>query len=222
MIVNRRRYSFTRLPAVTEYVQNGLVFEIEGQDYNGGSTWVARKSGYSFTLNGTTSKSRKAVNFNKGGAISSSCWSVSHNAGTIEYVAYRKKNTNTAESLVHTGPSNAIQLCTGSSGLSVTISNTSSTSNPAHSFSIPAASISKFTCSANMDRCCYNGESRAAVNGYTYARHGTLTIGSRKNNAYWFYGDVYSVRVYNRKLSADEILHNQKIDNHRFGLKIKI
>lgn len=43
----------------------------------------------------------------------------------------------------------------------------------------------------------------------------------RSNNSY-FNGKVYSVRVYNRHLTEDEIMHNLSIDNARFNLGLTL
>ena len=38
----------------------------------------------------------------------------------------------------------------------------------------------------------------------------------------WYYGGIYAVRIYSRKLTADEVLHNQRLDNIRYGLGLDI
>lgn len=49
------------------------------------------------------------------------------------------------------------------------------------------------------------------------------TLGSRGGSSpYKTTCDIYSVRVYNRKLSAEEMLYNQRIDNERFNLGLDI
>ena len=49
-------------------------------------------------------------------------------------------------------------------------------------------------------------------------------IGCRNYNpAYnYFSGKIHSIRVYNRQLSKNEMLHNQRIDNKRFALGLNI
>ena len=43
------------------------------------------------------------------------------------------------------------------------------------------------------------------------------------NTAQWlFTGTIYSIRIYNRQLSAAEMVYNQKIDNKRFNLGLEI
>lgn len=51
-----------------------------------------------------------------------------------------------------------------------------------------------------------------------YVRGSEVTIGH--NDSYYHKGKIYSIRIYNRKLTKDEIIHNQNIDIQRFNLKI--
>lgn len=37
-----------------------------------------------------------------------------------------------------------------------------------------------------------------------------------------FSGAIYSLRIYNRNLTADEMLENQRVDNQRFGLGLNV
>ena len=46
-------------------------------------------------------------------------------------------------------------------------------------------------------------------------------IGRRSTGTY-FDGKIYSIRIYNRILTQDEMLRNQRIDNKRFGLGLTI
>lgn len=48
-------------------------------------------------------------------------------------------------------------------------------------------------------------------------------IGARSvNNAYSFNGKIYAIRIYNRLLTANEMLQNQRYDNERFNLGLTI
>ena len=52
-------------------------------------------------------------------------------------------------------------------------------------------------------------------NTYSYIGHR-----NRQDSMQYFKGKIYSIRIYNRKLSEAEMLHNQRIDNRRFKLGI--
>lgn len=45
-----------------------------------------------------------------------------------------------------------------------------------------------------------------------------IIIGQK--DSYYHKGKVYSIRIYNRQLAKDEMIHNQNIDIQRFNLKI--
>ncbi len=51
---------------------------------------------------------------------------------------------------------------------------------------------------------------------------GNNYIGVRRGNQNFFDGKIYSIRIYNRLLSAEEMLHNQRVDNVRFNLGLNI
>ena len=44
----------------------------------------------------------------------------------------------------------------------------------------------------------------------------------RRSTGYYYSGKIYAIRLYSRKLSSAEMLHNQRIDNKRFGLGLTI
>ena len=46
-----------------------------------------------------------------------------------------------------------------------------------------------------------------------------IAFGFYGNNAYRMKGKIYSIRIYNRALTQDEINHNYMVDKVRFGIK---
>lgn len=78
--------------------------------------------------------------------------------------------------------------------------------------------------SLTSERYMYNGEvfeypsSGALTRNYVYP-----TIGSLETfQDYGFLGDLFAIRIYNRHLTTEEMLHNQKVDNERFNLGLQI
>ena len=73
----------------------------------------------------------------------------------------------------------------------------------------------------------YNGDGLLMVNGQVISNTGTVDyytnsanftkVASRGNG-----GRLYCIRKYNRKLTQEEMLHNQKVDNIRFNLSLSI
>ena len=90
--------------------------------------------------------------------------------------------------------------------------------------SLPPAVIPQtFTCSVNATARLLNG---MQVTGYgskqAWSNRGT-NVGGRyfsTYNANGIVGTIHSIRVYNRRLTEEEMLHNQKIDIKRFNLNI--
>lgn len=78
--------------------------------------------------------------------------------------------------------------------------------------------------------CSTYGMANSAVVTTTYSNSmlgngSTLSIGKRINGSYAanpFNGDIYGVRIYNRELTQEEMLHNQSVDNARFNLGLTI
>jgi hypothetical protein len=43
------------------------------------------------------------------------------------------------------------------------------------------------------------------------------SIGVRSNDTYRFLGTIYQIRIYNKHLTADEMIHNQQIDMRKYN-----
>lgn len=70
-----------------------------------------------------------------------------------------------------------------------------------------------------------NGLRRGYGSNDTWGRNTTdyTGIGYRPHKGdYHFVGTMYSVRIYNRHLTEEEMIHNQKVDNQRFNLGLTI
>lgn len=79
--------------------------------------------------------------------------------------------------------------------------------------------------SLNLDRGLVNGVAKSPQTKTDYWNNSTnySCIGTRNGVTSSHYnGSIYSIRVYNRKLSAAEMLHNQQVDNERFNLGLEI
>ena len=57
----------------------------------------------------------------------------------------------------------------------------------------------------------YNFDARVPNSG--------IFIGGLSGLSYYFNGEIYSIRVYNRALTEDEILHNYNYDKEKFNLE---
>lgn len=221
-------YTFTKQIESTNdgYIKNGLVLYLDGADCNG-TTWVDRAGGKVFTLhnakiNGegvifhTTAYSAAGASY----ASNSTMHSVTPTAGTIEICAYRTgiRASGEPEHIVFGGTANRIVYVVASGGNYVVISN--NTSNNAPRALINGRTLEKFTHSINAARHVYNGQLGELGANIANARSGYVQIGCRTDGHYAFEGIVYQVRIYNRQLTEEEMLHNQSIDAEKYGITL--
>ena len=81
----------------------------------------------------------------------------------------------------------------------------------------------KGTAGVNVSRAIANGVGMTAYgNTYLSGRSGTYSYIGRRSNGNYFYGKIYSIRIYNRTLTEAEILANQNVDNLRFNLGLTL
>jgi hypothetical protein len=92
------------------------------------------------------------------------------------------------------------------------------------SYKLPAGTLMTTSIKSNLPIIA-NGEyynetsstSRASISNKSLARVGGRVDGSSKVT---FKGDIHAIRVYNRLLTEDEILHNQNIDIQKYNIPI--
>lgn len=80
----------------------------------------------------------------------------------------------------------------------------------------------KNTISVQSDKVILNAKAVAIVAGVdTFVPTGMAIGGSSASNNI-FYGQIYSIRYYNRRLTDTEIYYNQQVDNVRFQLGLDL
>ena len=83
------------------------------------------------------------------------------------------------------------------------------------------------TLSINKSNALHNGQALSSLgtNHWANVKGGRL-IGVQNHGSNgkqnYFNGKIYAIRVYNRILTPDEMLHNQHVDNVRFGLGLTL
>lgn len=199
-----------------DYITDGLIFRLDGIDK--GSTenaWTDLVSG--MILTGTATFVDNGVTFDGSNVLHSDTELPQDSADplyTIEVCCSDVTTKNIVFASRHFAPASAVcvNLATGQ------FFNANSVN------SLPPAVIPQtFTCSVNATARLLNG---MQVTGYgsrnSWSNSGT-NVGGRKypaHNTNGIVGTVHSVRVYNRRLTAEEMLHNQQIDIKRFNLSI--
>ena len=77
--------------------------------------------------------------------------------------------------------------------------------------------------SISKDRAICNGESVSWGTADVWGSvSSTYSFIAKRQSGNFFTGKIHSIRIYSRKLTADEMLHNQRIDNKRFNLGLSI
>lgn len=203
-----------------EYVTDGLVFWLDGINKGASNgTWVEKIHGTVFSGNATPTN--KGFNFSDGQRMSGSWVNGTSNDFTVEVCYY---TTLTGRCFVwgvgSTGARTPLYMDEG--GKITTIQNL-------NVFTRPSSFSSNKTVSVNQDRGVYSGVDMTKSSSVDYwdTSPNTSTVYIGKGNGgvalhYPLTGIVYAIRVYNRRLTADEMLNNQRLDNTRFGLKLSL
>lgn len=212
-----------------DYIRDGLIFHLDGINRGGtAGKWIDLIGGKEFTLTGVT---ENANNVEFAGTSSSygvynGCVSGDFSAETIEICV--EKN-GTLRAFVLSQPKN---LETNKYGISAIYAHNdgygmyyvaNGTKYAAKRITGVAYNDYKTVSLTYGGASCINLQQ--ASNGSTGA-WGALTSGSTyigiKNPAasssYPLNGKIYSIRIYNRKLSLAEMQHNQLVDNNRFNI----
>lgn len=202
------------------YIENGLVLHLDGIDK--GSTanaWTDLIGGHVFTKNNTSvTTNDDSFSFNG----TSGCYlkntdtlSFNYLTHTIE-ACYHATNTSGSAILFETNVANNIMFGYYNTTKVIICTNGSSQPSAGHYFANNMYGV--HTASVNASNALNNlTYQRTSVVNEFFSSSGSNTIGARTTGIY-FIGKIYSIRIYNRLLTIDEMRHNQMIDNKRFNL----
>ena len=222
------------IPSADAYVQDGLVFQLDGIDKgNVEGAWVDRKAGRQFTLNNCIVNSDN-IEFN--GTDSEAIDNDNYTLPTVP-------ENYTIEVVLYYG---------GGSGILTQNSTTTSYGNPMmvslysaayyltigrHLYAVEALPENKYMClqalakgSSNTTQVNCNGDVLASRKGndsiidnnfFAYGRPsvGCVWIDSTEKSGQLL-GKVYSIRLYNRLLTEEERYNNMVVDYMRFRIPI--
>ena len=209
---------------ISEYVQNGLIFHLDGIDKGQGSDWTDLIGGIQFTVNGSgcysTSNSWYFPGNNSNYLISAdNAWGNFGGSSnyTVEVCYYNQSQNNGKSFVFRCGKDTNYPLyyCEGNRitwlQYGYTYEDAGVTTN------------SKYTVSINNDQGFVNKTliNKSSSTDYwdtidDYMRIGGAASGGAANSP--MNGDIYSIRIYNRKLTREEQLQNMSVDNIRFNL----
>lgn len=199
------------IPDADAYIQDGLVFQLDGID-KGNDAWIDRKGQKEFVLhNVVTNSNNMEFNGTNSYAECSSTLGYDSATHTLEVVWEGNKVTGVP---FFGGPTSA-ELCLLPQGTPLRRLSFGTGMN----FIVNQPDELKMI-SANADNIIYNagwiGTSAELETNDSYNQ--TVASVGRYDFSNYFRGKIYAIRVYNRKLSALEMLQNQLIDIERFGL----
>ena len=222
-LLNRRRYMGSKKGYdENSYIQDGLVFQLDG--INKGATdgtWVDLKSNRVFTANNSTyiQSDDDGFTFIDGSnafiAMTCSSGLVGTTTWTME-AACSPTAWGNHDRAIFTSSNRGC-------GLSLMgVYHWSNGSNKGWKNDILSQRLPKVTLSMNADMGVLNGEQLTTARDGEQMSTSGFQVGSCQNKDYNFVGTIHSIRMYNRSLTLEERLHNQKVDNIRFNLGLSI
>ena len=199
------------IPSADAYVQDGLVFQLDGID-KGNGAWVDRKGQKEFALHNVIVNDNN-MEFNGTNAYAEYSSTLGYDSAThtLEVVWEGNKVTGVP---FFGGPTSK-EVCLLPQGSPVRRLSFGTGMN----FIINQPDELKMI-SANADNIIYNAGwigTSAVLEANKGYNHTVASVGRYKTGNY-FRGKIYAIRVYNRKLTALEMLQNQLIDIERFRL----
>lgn len=78
------------------------------------------------------------------------------------------------------------------------------------------------TASIRYNLAIVNGLSATLSGGNVWSGGNNINYVGRRSSGNAYTGKIHAIRLYNRRLSENEMLHNQKLDNKRFNLGLSI
>lgn len=207
----------------TEYVSDGLIFQIDGildQSIIPQPIVAMGLEGKSFTEYRGSVARNSANNgwYFDGGTclnIQGNTVAVSYETSTIEIV-FKDYNGFTKNNFMFgTGRSDGNNIIAATNTVSKFVYTPEA--NPAYEMQ-PTTDI--ITVSASSALGMLNREPLTASGSLSFTRWGTVSVGGRPNSANTdLYGEIYAIRVYNRQLSISEVRNNQRLDMLRFNIQ---
>lgn len=236
-LMDRRRSLMQYDAYQNDYIRDGLVLFLDGLNQgNTSGRWIDVIGNRSFTLSNCT-KLTNGVQFNgtsSYGTISSNNLGIPYNQGTAEFAAYYNAQPESSDgAIIYQGKYTGVDRLLIAGIRADTNSKTifynhriTEAGGPSHRrWWGYATNVGNHTVSLSDVRSIDNGVSLTTriFGNVTVSTSAGFTIGYRYSSSrMYFKGTIYAIRLYNRVLSKEEMLHNQRIDNQRFGLGVDL
>jgi hypothetical protein len=223
-----------------EYIQNGLIFELDGLDkcQSENYVWVDKVGGIKYSNIGSVIELPNGFYFP--GDINSGLigdaelpYTFDHQYCTLECVIYPSIPNNAWGPIFSSGDwdSHSRKNC-----LTATIANNlNNNSRVKLSTRALDGQLLGYSCNCNVfatyslfvndypyinkikNQLIYDGDKWATANVRTSKIGYRVAAG---NNKKFFTGNIYAIRIYNRILTEEEIFHNQNIDIQKYNIPI--
>ena len=215
--------------AVASHVQNGLLYRWVGEDLNG-TAWTDRKSNAVINLANVT-KNGKALVFNGSSAYGLGLFTSGITGAQTVEVILQSGHDNLYNVII----TPAVALTVGSVATLPTVSATKPSQGMRDFAKLPLNTIyhATVTYSGTFEPEGYNLYLDAEVQtvrslsqfAYITNNHEGIELGATFTaegdpNNYYFYGNIYEIRIYNRVLTAEEIAHNHSLDADNYGIGV--
>lgn len=200
---------------LSSYIADGLAFQLCGEDATS-TNWIDRIGKKEFILSNCT-LGNKCVCFNGTNSFGQSgVFGWNADTSTIEIV-FKQNNANNFQLMFISPTANTIAFGAVSGKSCIWVSNNNTHSYPTITYNDKIKTVS---INANLSYYNLNSVSKGGID--YWSNNGSHTyIGCRKEpNQDFFNGNIYQIRIYNRLLSAKEILYNQNIDFNKYGITI--
>jgi hypothetical protein len=229
-----------KLLSSLQYISDGLIFELDGLDKGSTSSycWVDKVGGKTFTNAGGVEELSNGFRFNRTSTSYLRCDtvlnSIMYNQCTIEIVLKSDLASGDWAPIVIFGDWNN----TSSSYYIGLAALYSSHVNYAHSFEfvsryrdggiksykMPVGTLMTASIKSNLPIIAngeYYNETSSTSRG-AISNKSMICVGGRVDGSsiVTFKGDIHAIRVYNRLLTEEEILHNQNIDIQKYNIPI--
>ena len=202
---------------LSDYVQSGLVLHMDGKTgKTGTSSWESVVGNVVFTNNGATFNADHIYFDGVDDCLTNTSFSgPTSGSGTIE-VVYDSELYGSSSTLIFASKTNN-GLSFGINASKYIIFTIGSTTRVR-----PISTLSKASTSVSTARQLQNGVQMSTTSNSNWTgRDSTNHIGRRSSGNY-FKGKIYSIRIYSRQLSSDEVLKNLAVDNIRFELGLTL
>ena len=215
-IIDRRRVYGSKKEDT--YIQDGLIFWLDGINKgNDPTAWTDLIGGYTFPYSeGAVIESNGVANI-----YSKSVQQAFHapaNTHTIEGVS---NYCSTPYGILLYGKQSGDVVLANGGGI-ITTGNSINFGEQCRMFKTNLRTPTTVSCHDDFLMLNGNIHTYTEVTNWAQGYGSGFVIGGRYSYGYKNTSKIYSIRIYNRRLTEEEMLHNQRIDNVRFNLGLNI